>query len=484
VGRTQHSGGMHNSRNGSSRESDRLVVAVKWGNSYGAKGPDHKHALNNNSGDRLSMTITESKIQNLRTKLAIKAKQEPNFRFYCLYGHILRMDMLRVAWNQVKKNGGCSGIDNISLNSFDSEEKVTEFLISIQQELRDKSYRPLPVKRVYIPKSNGKMRPLGIPTVKDRVVQMAVALLLEPIFEQDFLDCSYGFRPNRSAHDALKQIQRAMKAGKKEVYDADLKGYFDSIPHDKLMAALRMRISDRSVLALIKMWLRAPIAEETHKGRGPKLTYPKKGTPQGGVISPLLANLFLHWFDIMFHRHVGPAKWANAELVRYADDFVILAKYQGERIRQFVVSTIEEWMGLEINQDKTGVVRIDRGEILHFLGYSFGYKKSIKGRPGRYLCMEPSKDSVMSAKGKVRDILGRNKGCIPLPNLIRRLNRFLRGWGNYFSVGYPRVAKRKLNSYTREKLTRHMKRRSQRPYRSPEGCSYYKQWQKMGLAYL
>ncbi len=268
------------------------------------------------------MTTTEDKVQCLRTKLANKAKQEPKFRFYNLYGQILRMDVLQIAWNLVRKNGGAPGIDNVSIRSFDSAEKVTDLLVTIQKELKEKSYRPQPVKRVYIPKPNGKLRPLGIPTVKDRIVQAAVKLLLEPIFDEDFLDCSYGFRPERSAHQALTEIREAVRTGKQSVYDADLKGYFDSIPHDKLMLSLKTRVVDRSILNLIKMWLKAPVAEETFKGRGPKLTYPKKGTPQGGVISPLLANLYLHWFDKSFHGRNGPANWAKAKLVRYADDCV------------------------------------------------------------------------------------------------------------------------------------------------------------------
>jgi len=304
------------------------------------------------------MTNTECKVHRLRTKLADKAKREPKFRFYCLYGHILRMDVLQMAWGQVKKNGGGPGIDNASLKSFDSEEKVQELLTSLQEELKSKTYRPLPVKRVFIPKANGKMRPLGIPTVRDRVVQAATRLILEPIFEADFHNCSYGFRPGRSAHQALQHIQHALKEGKTCVYDADLKGYFDSIPHQKLMACIRMRVVDRSVLALIKMWLRTPVVEETSKGRGPRMEYPKKGTPQGSVISPLLANIYLHWFDEVFQRTGGPAQWAKAALVRYADDFVVLATYQSQKLQDFIQSKIEDWLGLEINREKTKIINL------------------------------------------------------------------------------------------------------------------------------
>jgi RNA-directed DNA polymerase len=430
------------------------------------------------------MTNTENKVQCLRTKLADKAKREPKFRFYSLYGHIYRKDVLQTAWEQVKKNGGCPGIDNVSLNIFDSEEKIQEFLISLQEELKNKTYRPSSLKRVMIPKSNGKLRPLGIPTVKDRVVQAATRLILEPIFEADFHDCSYGFRPNRSAHQALHQIQAALKAGKSTAYDADLKGYFDSIPHNKLMACIRMRVADRWILKLIQMWLKAPVVERTDKGRGPKVTYPKKGTPQGGVISPLLGNIYLHWFDEVFNRNDGPVNWAKATLVRYADDFVILARDLSEELKQFIEGKIESWLGLEINREKTKEVDIKKGDKLNFLGYTFMYKKSAKGWTTPMLCMEPSKEAVKKAKQSVNEILDTQKGMIPIKNLIKQMNKFLLGWANYFSIGYNRTGKRRLNRHARERLVKHIKRRSQRPYRPPEGTSFYAHCKELGLVYL
>lgn len=394
------------------------------------------------------------------------------------------MDVLRTAWEQVKKNGGCPGIDNISLKSFDSEEKVLNLLISVQQELKDKSYRPMPLKRVMIPKPNGKLRPLGIPTVKDRVVQAATRLVLEPIFEADFHDCSYGFRPNRSAHQALHHIQRTLKSGKTTIYDADLKGYFDSIPHSKLMSCIRMRIVDKSVLNLIKMWLKTPVAEETFKERGPKVTYPKKGTPQGGVISPLLGNIYLHWFDEVFNRENGPTNWAQAVLVRYADDFVVLAKHQTDQLKQFIERKVEDWLGLEINKEKTKVVDLKKGEKLEFLGYRYMNKKSPKGFSYPMLCMEPSKNAVKKAREAVNKILDTNKGLVPIRILVGQVNRFLKGWSNYFSIGYTRSGEKELNYHTYNRLVRHLRRRSQRPYRPPEGTSYYAQCKKMGLIRL
>jgi RNA-directed DNA polymerase len=429
-------------------------------------------------------TTVVCKVERLRISLGQKAKQEKNFKFYSLYGHIWRMDVLEKAWKAVAKNGGSPGVDGVALEDFDTAEKIGDLLKEVQTSLREKTYKPQPVRRVYIPKANGKTRPLGIPTVKDRLVQAATLLILEPIFEADFLDCSYGFRPKRSAHDALKTIQYHLNQGYNEVYDADLQSYFDSIPHDKLMKCVEMRITDRYVLRLIRMWLEALIQEDNKDGKGPRMTRPKQGTPQGGVISPLLANLYLHWFDKVFNNKQGPAQWTEAILIRYADDFVIMVKKYRKDITRYVEDKIENWLGLKVNKEKTKVVDLKKGDTLNFLGYTFAYHKDLHGRDKMYLNMYPSDKAIAKEKQKIRELTDKRQCFKPIPDLIKELNRNLKGWSNYFSIGYPRKAMRHMNRFVRERLEKHLNRRSQRRYRLRDGSSYFELFKKMGLVYL
>jgi len=285
----------------------------------------------------------------------------------------------------------------------------------------------------------------------------------------------HGFRPNRSTHDALAQVMANLREGREAVYDADLASYFDSIPHDKLMACVERRVADRSVLALIRLWLKAEVEERDKHGGPPRRHRPMAGTPQGGVISPLLANLYLHWFDRLFHRDDGPRWWANARLVRYADDFTIQAKFIGDRLRTWVEITLEGRFGLTINRIKTSVRQVSpaSGESLDFLGYRMRYAPDLFGRGTFYLTAHPSPKAMAAERQKLREIISPRWNLVPIQTLIGWVNQQMAGWAAYHRKGQPSRCFFQMNRFVTNRLYRHLRRRSQRPYRLPEGRTWW-----------
>ena len=404
---------------------------------------------------------TPDNIRNLQKKLYLKAKAEPDFRFYLLYDKVWRADILEHAYEVARANAGAAGVDGMTFDAIEAAD-VEEWLSGIGKELRERTYRPDPVRRVMIPKPNGGERPLGIPTIRDRVVQTAVKLVIEPIFEADLEPNAYGYRPRRSAGDAVEAVHDLLRRGYTDVVDADLSKYFDTIPHDQLMRSVARRIVDKDILKLIKMWLKAPV-EETDKDGRKRLTGGKRnkqGTPQGGVISPLLANLYMNRF-LKHWRLTEQGHKLKAHVIAYADDFVILSRGHAEEAKAWAGAVMTR-LGLSLNEAKTSL-RDAWKERFDFLGYSFGPHYSRKdGR--RYLGASPSKKSVARLKPRISAILHRGNNN-PWGEVCTKLNRVLKGWSGYFDYGTCTPAYRAIDNHVMTRVQHFLVKRHKVPSR-------------------
>jgi RNA-directed DNA polymerase len=417
------------------------------------------------------------RVETLRGKLYQKAKQEKDYKFYVLYDKLFIPYMLRAAWKQVKANDGAPGIDGMSVTDVE-KIGVEAYLQTLGEELRKQTYRPSAVKRVMIPKANGGERPLGIPTVKDRIAQTVCKLVLEPIFEADFEESSYGFRPERDAKGAMVAIKGHLQNGKTEVLDADLSKYFDTIPHDKLLKTVGERISDPRILRLISLWLKAPVYEDGQFKGGKKS---KAGTPQGGVISPLLANVYLHLLDRIVAKAGSVFGRQGIVIVRYADDFVLMGKSISKEAREKLEYLLER-MGLTLNKTKTRQARAEE-EPFNFLGYTIRYDKDLKGRNKRYWNICPAKKSEQRIREKISEYL-HGHGHSKVAEIVAELNSKISGWLNYYTitgVSYVSMSKRRLRYYLAQKLNRYFNRKSQRKSRLYRQRAFELLVQKSGL---
>lgn len=404
------------------------------------------------------MLTTPESIRTLQRKLYRKAKQEPAYRFYALYDKVYRDNILSHAYRLVRANKGSAGVDGVSFEAIENAEGETAFIAELQEALKSKSYAPSPVKRVMIPKADGSKRPLGIPTIRDRVAQMAVKLVIEPIFEADFCDSSYGFRPKKSAHDAVKDIGYALNCGYTDVIDADVSKYFDSIPHAKLLAVVAERIVDGAILHIIRMWLKAPVVGEDGDGTRRNIGGGKantQGTPQGGVISPLLANLYLHLLDRRWKRQHLQRR-LEARLVRYADDFVVLCRKGTEQPIAVIRRGLDR-LGLRLNEQKTRVVNA-KAESFDFLGFEFRMRASW--RTGKtYPHVKPSKKSLQKIKSEMTVLTHRRLSVLPLPVVMKRVNQALVGWVGYFHYRNCSRSLEQLRAHAEQRVRTHLCKR-------------------------
>jgi len=406
----------------------------------------------------MSLTTPEN-IRTLQRKLYCKAKQEPACRFHALYDKMYRADTLSHAYHLVRANKGSAGIDGVTFAAIEEGEGATAFLAELEEALRNKTYQAEPVRRVMIPKADGSERPLGIPTIRDRVAQMAMKLVIEPIFEADFCASSYGFRPKKSAHDAVDDVASSLNRGYTEVIDADLSKYFDTIPHANLMAVVAERICDGAVLHLIQMWLKAPVIEVGRDGKKRNVGGGKgnrKGTPQGGVISPLLANLYLHLLDRIWERHNLQQRF-GARIVRYADDIVLLCRRNHSAGVMAVLQQVLSRLELTLNASKTKIVNAFDGEF-GFLGFTIWMGKGRK--TGRYYPhVQPSKKACQKIKDRITDLTQRERAIMPLEWVVNEVNATVRGWVGYFHYRNCSQSLSRIRNHVEQRMITHLRKR-------------------------
>jgi len=426
----------------------------------------------------MSLTTPES-VWELQKALHAKAKGELGYRFYSLYDKIRRNDVLMHAWRCCRSNGGAAGVDGQSFEQIEAQG-VERWLGELAEELQKKTYKPQAVRRVWIPKADGKQRPLGVPTIKDRVAQMAAVIVLEPIFETDLAQEQYGYRPGRGAHDAVREIHGLLNRGYREVVDCDLSGYFDTIPHHELMKSVARRVSDGALLALIKAWLEMAVEEDDGKGGKRRTTVARdsgRGTPQGAPISPLLSNLYMRRFVLGWKQRGHEAR-LKARIVVYADDFVILCRGTATRAME-EMRKIMTALKLTVNEKKTRIARVPE-ESIDFLGYTIG--RCYSKRTGRsYIGTRPSVKGVKAICAEISEMTRKGTYRKPEAALVGEINRKLRGWGNYFCLGAVSQTYRVVDNHTRHRLRQWLnaKHRSRgvQPVRHPAAYLH----EKLGL---